>query len=408
MVSIEKDEFVKSFVGTEHDEFLKFISEVDKDSRWLICPLKEIKFKTAAETAAEDLFIGSEDAYRDTLYSPLPLIGVLPGGKEVCFRSYLWKQVKQLHRIAAPIITDMMKEGALGAAVEMVNMCGPFLKGDAQVLLRGGKVSGYASEYNANWTETEQLSFIEDSFMKRFPDYEFTGGSFSHEMTTADYRLGETIAEALDKDSAVLSSYAKAWEDAGMDGDLQQAVPMIRFVTGESGLTSIILKPFLVLNGKEIPVSPSLAVSHRGTDKTVWGRLGDFPAESLSMFQLGLAGIETLCNLQVYHPYACMTHALRTFVNFLPRTMLDDVAESFKVFFDPSDPTKTCKAIDVFSQINECIHGIMPTLSAMRKLQAQELIARLVVMDWKKMDVSKAIRLRSCKAKETESLFEAA
>lgn len=405
-MDFERDEFFRSFRTEEHEEFKKFILGVDADSSWEVFPLSEIRFDPADKFLVQDLYTGSEDALADSKAGSLPIVATLPGEKVVCVRQYLWKQIKQLHKMTAPILTDILSSGALNVATELVNACGPYLKNSVQVLLRGGKVTSYASKYNANWTESEQISYLEEAFSRRFPLCRFQGGSFTHAMTTAEYAIGESM-RTVEEDASVLAAYAQSWVDAGLDGDLREAIPVIRFVTGESGLTSILVKPFFLLGGSEIPVSPALSVTHRGPDELVWGKFKDFPTQSMSMFKMGMDKLKELCERQVYHPYACMTHVLKPFVGLLNGTTLDGIAESFKVFYDPEDSAATCKGIDIYMQVNEAIRDVSDSLSATKRLQAQELVSMMLVADWDKLDVAKAIRLRSCKAKsEVDAMFE--
>lgn len=398
---MKTDLFEKRFEGTEQFEFHDFIRGIDAATQWERHPLKEIVFVPASSVKADDLSLGDEEALMDSKHN-LPIVACLPDGRKILMRYYLWKQIKQHHRDTCAVINDMAQANAWEDVCAHLNSGAKYLKKKVIVMTRGEKVSGWFGQFNTSWTQEQQICFVEEKMAERFTELQFVGGSYTHLFTTANYMLDTSIC-GMGWGTSVMDAYAAAWEEAGMEVSITKAVPMVRFVTGESGMTSIALSPYLKLDGTEIPLGPSLSVSHRGSDEVVWGKLQAFPDMSVAKYKAGMDDLKNLCEMVIYHPYSCMTHVLKGFLSSLPLKDALDLAGMYQIMYDPSDADLTCRAINLYQDVNNLISEVNGrTKSPVRRLNNMELVARLLCMDWQKLDVKTPAKLSN--AAETDDM----
>ena len=97
-------------------------------------------------------------------------------------------------------------------------MSKPYLTKSVLMMVRGGKISGWFSEFNFNKSQLMQVQFVEECLGERFPDMVFDSGDISHLFTTANYQLGGSMSETyhrLGMDDSVVAAYAEAWVKAG-------------------------------------------------------------------------------------------------------------------------------------------------------------------------------------------------
>ena len=408
-MDIKKDNVEIMFDKESATAFREFIAEVDSDTEWSVHPLREVFFSPLDGIVADDLFIGGDEELEDSKLNGLPIMANLPDGKAALMRPYLWKQVKQHHRDTAPIVGDMANAGAWGSVCEHLNLGRDYLKRDVLVMTRGGKISGWFSEFNTNRTQTQQLDMLEFHLEKSFPRYSFYGGLFNHLFTEARYSLDVSMAEAAEtigEEKTVMASYVSTWKKCGIEADIDVAVPMVKFMTGESGMTSIVISPYVVLDskGKTIPLGPSLSIKHRGSDEGVWGKFEEFGGQIATMYQSGMKALTALCERKVYHPYSCMTRCLKPFLATAPWSAIEDLADSFMTFFDPKDPDATCLAVDIFNYINDMVDEVNEKCAPTRRLQNKETVARLLAANWDALDVSKPLILFPKKADKDAAL----
>ena len=120
---------------------------------------------------------------------------------------------------------------------------------------------------------------------------------------------------------SVAASYLEAWEMAGGDPEeLKKAVPTVIFMTGESGLSSIVVSPVMIMEGGDpVFLGASLSVNHRGKDEMVWDKFKKFPDEVATLYTKGMKGLRDMCKTEILHPYNCLTHVLKMFKSSIPK-----------------------------------------------------------------------------------------
>lgn len=438
-----KDFFVANFGKENHSELHAYLEEVEADSHWetvaansvSFMPLRDLRgpeeinfaldfpivksaegsktlydIATAAEggtsatvdgsasateaessTPSPEIDPAAKEAFEDSESSELPIVAVFDDGRKFLVRAYLLKSIKQHHRDTAPIVCDMLRKGAYRDMCDHLNLGRKYLTKNLLMLLRGGKISGWFSEFNARWTQKMQVDYFEESMGVAFPNFHFLDAEVSHFYTGCTYGLDYSmdsieLESGLGIDSSVMASYIDKWEEAGLaPEELRKARPICRFITGESGLTSIEVRPYLLVNGKEIPLGSPLSVTHRGKDDAVWEKFMFFPGQVAVFYQKGMARLGELCKQRIFNPYNAATHALRTFRGYVNTSVLSKCAEYAKETW-PLSIGSSCYAIEIYNLINDFITEETKTAKPVVKLRNSEMMGRLLHADWGEFD----------------------
>lgn len=389
-----KDGFLATFDEESHSDMLSYLREVEKDTRWEPIEAKNTFFVPLSEVPESELAAGAGEGYQDALSSPLPICAVLPDGRKYLLRPYLLKNIKQHHRDNAVVLSDMLNRGDIRAFCDHISLGRPFLKKQILMMTRGEKVSGWFSEFNGNWSQLAQVSFFEEKMKESFPALRFLRAEVSHYYTAVNYQLDETMSSRelhahIGLKPGVMDAYLDAWVSAGLPAELlRDAVPVCQFVTGESGLTSIEVRPTIRLSdGTVIPLGGILSVNHRGADESVWGKFETFPGKVAILYQKGLAGLESLCERKIFNPYCATTHVLNLFRASIPAEALRSCAANAEIFWPRDIEDITCCAIDIFNIVNEMVTEANKKLSPVRRLRNMEMVGRLCHSSWGDFDV---------------------
>ena len=405
-----KNAFLRFYKEGQKAEFLETLTNFQSDTKWEVIEAKETMFLPLSSVPEEELTMGAGEACSDSMSSELPIVAVLPDGRKYLMRPYLLKNVKQHHRDNALVLSDMLHAGNVTAFCEHVSMGRSFLKKNILMMLRGEKISGWFSDFNASWSQLDQVQFFEEKMGEVFPNLCFESAEISHYCTTVNYTLdasmeSRALHDRLGLKPGVMDAYVDAWIAAGLPADaLTKAVPICKFVTGESGLTSIEVRPFIRLGGSwgDIPLGNKLSVNHRGADDKVWGKFETFPDQVAILYQKGLAGIERLCTQRINNPYCAITHVLALFRSSVPMKALEMCAANAEIFWPRDDDDTYCMAIDIFNCVNSAINAANAELSPVRRLRNSETLGRLCHTNWSEFDV-RTVNKSFAKADTTES-----
>lgn len=394
--TIIRDGFFVEF--NDREEFMSFIGDFDKDTRWESIPASSVTYIPLSSITPGELTAGGNVGYSDSEISGLPIAVKLDDGRIFGIRPYLYKNIKQHHRDNAAVLSDMLTAGNVAAFCDHLNASKPFLKKNIMMLTRGAKISGWFSEFNANWSQSAQFSFVENAMRANFPQWSFMRGEVSHLYTSGTYALEKSISSPGFTSmigEKVMGPYLDAWESAGgRREDLLNAVPQCKFMTGESGLTSIVLTPIVRMpDGMTFFLGSSLSVNHRGDDEKVWKKFETFPEQIAVLYQKGMKALAKLCSRGVAHPYNCMTHCLMPFRSSIPAEYLKDLCSTMEMFYPQEDNSIICMAIEIYNSINEMVHRAGATQAPLKRLQNMELLARLMVSNWDDFDKATPAKL---------------
>jgi hypothetical protein len=407
---IVKDSTERSFDQTMHEEFKEFLRDVDEQSEWCKVPLNSVEFVSLRDSDSDILTCGDEETYTDTYNSLLPLAVKFDGYSPDVYaiRPYLWKLIREHHEDNAKILNRMLIKGDYAAICDHLNSSRPYLTKDINVLLRGTKISGWFGDFNHAWNQSQQVDFFESCLEDSFPNAKFISGNFSHLCTQAWYQLDNSIMDSTNSSDAVMKSYIDAWRKAGFGSDIETAIPVVRFATGESGLFSITVSPYIYTrDNRLIPLGPSMSVNHRGRDEAVWGKFAEFPGQIASSYQKGFEALTTLCDLCIFHPYSCTTHVLKDFCSSVPKVYIRELLESTELFYDP-DSDEKCNAIDIFNSINDMVAEVNSSgkVGEIKKFTNLELVSRLLTINWEAMDVKKPLNLIGKNSEKSSSFSD--
>lgn len=388
------DAFEAKYAAAEEEEFTAMLRIFSDDTTWDEVNSKDVKFIPVAETDGI-----TEEVMKDSLEGEFP-IAMEYDGKAYPIRPFVFKAIKQHHKDAAKVLNAMLAQGQYSDVCKHLNMSAPYLTKKLLAMRRGEKVGGYFSQFNHAWDENTQVEYAALMLESMFPDMSFTHGEINHVYTMVEWQLGQSIADAgLSGDDAIAQAYVDAWVDAGGDrAEIEEAKPICRFLTGESGLTSITLSPTLSLKSGVINLGSSLSVTHRGSDEQVWGKFEDFPDQIAVLYQRGLKGLEELCRRKVFFPYNACSRVLAIFKSAVPAKTLQNILDDFAAFYPPEEKDLTCFAIDVYQHINHAINE--ESFNPLRRVQNAELMARILMSDWNSFDQPTPVAIRGSKSIE--------
>ncbi len=361
--------------------------------------IRELHFANASDVDAEDFF-GGEDAKDETLkYSHL---AVKVDGVYYGMRYYTLRPARALVGDKASIHRAMVSAGNYTALANHLNMGLPFfsVKKEALVLVRGNLVSGIYTEFNGDWEESRQFASLLDTLQQMFPAASFLWGQIDHMATKVKFKLDSSVGSKSFlshevKGGSVISAYKDALDRGGLPTDfLENAVPTVRFHTGESGWTQLSLIPqleFTVGSSKtSLPLGKVMKVNHRGKDEMVWAKFLDYLDDIAATYQAGLRGVANLYSLKIQHPYSAITHALAKFTSDVPLKIVQEKVLEWQMFY-PEDADFTCTAFDIYLELSWVVEQAAKDgqSSVVKFITNQETLARFIApsFNWSAIDV---------------------
>lgn len=391
MATFTADLFEESFSEEQHGSFLRCLTAIDKDTRWESVELRKTQF-APLKSVTQRQITGGKAVYVDTTLSPLPFVACLPDGRILAVRPYLWKNVKEHHGDNSMAVTRFVNSGRLNRALEHINFGVDSIPEKKRVLMcvRGNKISGWFSEFNASWGQRRQIECLESSLAAEFMHLSFFKAKVTHLYTYAEYKLDDSVFSKAFGSDSVLSHYREAWENSGLPLEtIETGIPVLSFITGESGLTCITVRPMIYCkDGTSIPLGGELSVKHRGKDEAVWGKFETYTGQVASLYRNGLDAAEKLCNKRIMHPYYAFTHAAKAFLPTLPIKALRDAASSTELLYPRDDPSATCSAMQIVQLLSNLCNETKST--PIKKFNNIELIAQLYNANWGAMDITSA------------------
>lgn len=405
MKNIYKDSWAEHFESDEHADFKDSLTEFSNAAKWTSINAADVTFVPLSAVYEHELAEGDADTLADSKIGEMPVaVHMDEAVKTFLMRGYLFKNVKQQFRDDAAILSDMLTAGNTEDFCDHLNMSKKYLKKKKiQMLVRGEKISGWFSDFNHNWSQIEQLEFLEKELTARFPNMSFVSGEINHTFTEARYALDESIrAKSISgEEEGVVDAYLSAWERSGGDrASMENAVPVLRFNTGESGLFSIVCSPLLKLapckeypKGTTLFLGTALSVNHRGSDKAVWEKFAKFPDNIATLYTKGMKGLAAMCKTRISHPYCAVTHALKLFTSSVPLKVLKEICGDTEIIFGGPDDTEPCFAIDLYKNVSSKIQSSFGSSTPLKQFQNQELLARLCNANWEEFDKARPAAL---------------
>lgn len=240
---------------------------------------------------------------------------------------------------------------------------------NCKILLRDGKVSAALSKDYAILPADELLGKVEAQLKKDHPDFNYAGGSVSHEFLIAEYMLNDILME---------ESFRQALNNAGADISTLKAG--IRFSTSDTGSSCVFANVFYVADGIRTSLGDGIAIRH----------IGDASVEKFghAMENLGMVlkeseeRIEQLGNTAISDVAGCLEKICKVYT-FLPKSVSETVIEDIRIRF-PHGGT----AIDVYLALNDIIerHSQINVLTPTRYLDLCEQVAKLMKLPFAKID----------------------
>lgn len=397
------DDFVKRYNGKEQEmDFLDCVKEYDLAADWRSVSVSDMSIQATAELSGDSVYGGDAAINMDSyLAVQLPPAN----GAEVklhVLRPYTIPALMSLCKDSPPIFKAMKDCGNTSIIARRLNEDRCFLPQDKEFLIRivGGKVSGCFGDFNAAWTQTEQMAALRSKLNEMFGNHEFLEGTVAHIETRVAYKLGPSIEDAKFLKSthgtaagAVLAPYLQTWVEAGLDAEvLKNAVPTLEFRTGESGLAPIALIPSIHYKADGVDTTvllgPPCKVKHRGSE--VWNTYLEYLAGVAAAYQNGIRGWVDLTKTEIKHPYNCLTHIMKTGLRAsTPAAVLQATLEAFSLTY-PEGGSETCSAFVIYETINDMNSRAAKAVSPTKQLQNMEFTCKMLApkFNWKRFDLT--------------------
>lgn len=236
-----------------------------------------------------------------------------------------------------------------------------------KTLIRNGSLlASHSNKYQ--WLPQGQLVETNKTvFTDLFGDYEFKGGVYTDEITYAMYSFPGQA-------NALTAQYNKLMKKTGNT----EVVPAVRFSTSDVTKSGANLYPMMVKKGtnEQIRLGESIKLSH-DQSHTVADYV-DNAYKVLSLLQESEKKMIQLCSITLLYPENAFQNAVRKYT--LP------IGASNKAYEDFCNRRgATVTANDLYWAISNIV-AYMGDISAAKKMDVEEQLAKLIFADWKKLD----------------------
>lgn len=381
-LSYLKDEEEKAFV--DRDKILEFLNDRKNRGKWHRIPASFMKAVPIEENPImASVIIDSVENYRGlhrgieetmnsgfsllvsfydedekkTVTYPLRTSAVIP----LLERTYLvcpamtgrWRNPKQ----KAEDINNVLQNSYLD-------------KKEVQIYVSDYKISTIPSSKYVVINADELLTNTESAMEFAFGSVEFLDGTVSHLMTVANYRYGS------DEDRQEMLNHLSTLGCSASEIDLR-----IRLTTSDVEESACRLYSLMVIDGLELPLGKPLVMPHIGSCAIdLW--FNEVCTKVSNILKETIEAIDKLAAIRINNPGPALKFA--AFRLGLSQTATVKIVEEFEAMY-----TK-CTALDIYQFLHEISALNSDKMSALKKLQATENIARVLTWshdDFKKMDV---------------------
>lgn len=235
-----------------------------------------------------------------------------------------------------------------------------------KTLIRNGSLlASHSNKYQ--WLPQGQLVETNQTvFTDLFGDYEFVDGCYTDEITYAMYSFPNQAKN-------LTAQYNKMMKNSGVE-----VVPAVLFSTSDVTKSGANLYPMMVKKGtnEKIRLGESIKLSH-DQQHTVADYV-DNAYKVLSLLQESEKKMLQLCNITLLYPENAFQNAVRKYS--LP------IGASNKAFEDfTMRRGTTVTANDLYWALSNVV-AYMGDISAAKRLDTEEQLAKIIFADWKKLD----------------------
>ena len=363
-----KDDAAKQF--TRLPDMLAFIEEREQNSSWHIgaatTSLSLMLLSDAAlvqAAATREVIIDTENNTDLCIRGDgLPQVAL-----RSCAISSLQDRAKiyggALSKVSKPVLRNILNE-CLKVAPE---------KATTKIRLSEDKVSAVLSSDYVPLSIPEIFNVATSYINSRFPQSYFSGGSWSHVITTAEWELAG--------EEALIQTYKAALDKHGVPHDEIQ--PGLRLSSSDIGISSVNLIPKLVV-GKDrllLPLGGPVGLEHKGE-------------ASMTKFMENLEGVfaqycnqlerlAQLLDIEIANPVNCMIGVMKRLR--IPNKYSIPTLEVFQRGFAESD---YCTAHDIYYGLGELLFQLqIHKATGEQVLRMEETIAKAMSLNFQDYDI---------------------
>lgn len=382
------DDYSKEFeAGTISEiEMGEFLLQVDEDSTWkdielenteaksilagpLLIPSLKTELKLPEGTSDEAIHSTCDpDCYDGSKFA------LFAAGKD-----YLLSKTG-LTSLVMRLGADSSRFGRLlnNDKQTVLNCYTKIAKNKAKCLYRFEKMRAVNGPDYSILPQGELFGILVNKLTEEYPNYEFEGGTFTHDLTVANFLL-------VDQAKELLEDYKEKCVEAGIK-NVEDYIPAVSFMTSDTGTSCACITTKLV-NSKNkkyvINLGSPIKLEHKN-EATV-SKFKALLDGMFAQFQQQISLLDNLISIRINHPInAAISIGKKC---GLSKPALREAVETFSPIF-----TKDSTAHDVFFVLQEALYNMRcnAKISKASILTAEENISRCLSskFDWKSEDLS--------------------
>lgn len=259
---------------------------------------------------------------------------------------------------------------------QILNICMQVNRFDSLVLIRNQKVTAIRSREYSILPIESLLDELQNYLNTHFFENKFLQGYSDHQITTASWLL-------LNQDN-LLRTYKNKLSTVGKSNLADNLLPVIRFQTSDTGISSVKIAAMLKNGSYSIPIGDCISVEHRNNSK-----IEDFSASLYQLFaqyRNQLDKLQRLLDIQLEYPVNAMVRICKK--SCLPKKAAVEAIAMFEMSYGGGVAT----AHDVFMALQEIPFLLKSQNIPERKLfEIEEKIARTMMLNWDKYDLARAV-----------------
>lgn len=364
-----------SQVFSEAGDFLSFLHERARNSRWMMAPSRDLSFEALEQdqiASGITAQYGSKDSY-DVLLDTMANTRLLMKVNGDCYpvRSCALKSVLERARISGYALNKVSKE----AFADILNYCLGVASGNSLIRIADEKISAVHGGDPKDYAIMEMVPLFQhvcDYVNREFPGSYFVTAHFDHSMATAIWRL-DGQADRL------LETYRREVAAKGLNPN--GIVPALRFTTSDVGMSGANLYPiFLRGNGDRIiPLGYPIKTDHRnGVDLDFFDKQLDL---LFARFCDAIQAQTKLLDIDIQYPVTAMLGVLKKIG--APKKASYEALDYFLAMHGDSP----CTAYELLMQMSDVIFSAQcDGASGLRIAQLEEIIARALHVNWSDYD----------------------
>lgn len=241
------------------------------------------------------------------------------------------------------------------------------------VHLRGGKIIQLESDRYAPMPQSELLEVVTNKLNELYPDYEFSKGEYTHELTTATFNAVNALPEF----------YKNSWKKAGLPNeDLENSAVIFDFSTADLANAAAKVEIYLKIGDQRVFMGDKISVIHKDKENSMQNFKEKLDLLGVTV-STELKLLTKLMDVEITRPYeACVNALNQAKIPSLAKKAYKEFSETLSCqFFDAEN------AFTLYSSLfGIFLSSYGEKLSEQKKFIISNELHKLVLEDWTKFD----------------------